>query len=294
VLPFIYPGQDIKEILSNIESSSIPEAHKLMFDWIKGFTKNSAALSQADIDHLRQGGITDKEIAEWANVAATQTWFVMSADGGGIPLEGDTVIGSVIGNDRGYYHKVKANKVLLGENQVSFNNTSFIESDSAAMSEIEPWAQARYGFVPNLFKAVSLSADYNPRHQLALELLEGPQSDSLSPAQHAMVRRLVNRLNRGTYLDRTTSEQINIRAPGIDLDNCDLAEFTGQDEAVLKFASKLLKNSYKVTEKDAVGFKACGLDDEAYVDVINTVSIQTSLDRLTNALGVVADDKPLI
>jgi hypothetical protein len=37
-----------------------------------------------------------------------------------------------------------------------------------------------------------------------------------------------------------------------------------------------------------------GLDDEAYVDVLNTVAIQTSLDRLANVLGVRVDEQPLL
>jgi len=37
-----------------------------------------------------------------------------------------------------------------------------------------------------------------------------------------------------------------------------------------------------------------GPDDEAYVDILNTVSIQTSLDRLANALGVRPDPVPLL
>lgn len=294
MLPFVYPGQDVKEILSDIESASIPETHKLMFNWIRGFTQNSANLTSAEIDCLRQGGINDQEIVEWANVAATQTWFVMSADGGGIPLEGGAVVGSVIGKERSYYHNCAAKTLSSIESSVSLNDTCYVETDAADVQEIEPWAQQRYGFVPNLFKAVSLSPDYNPRHQLAMELLDGPQSGSLSPAQHAMVRRLVNRLNRGTYFDRTTSKLLKMYAPGINLDNCDLTKCDGQDRVVLEFAEKILKNSYKVTAKDAAGFRECGLDDEAYVDVINTVSIQTSLDRLCNALGVMADEMPLI
>jgi hypothetical protein len=36
------------------------------------------------------------------------------------------------------------------------------------------------------------------------------------------------------------------------------------------------------------------LDDEAYVDVLNTVSIQTSIERVANMFGVVPDDAPLL
>ena len=63
---------------------------------------------------------------------------------------------------------------------------------------------------------------------------------------------------------------------------------------VLEFARKTACSTYKITEKDAVSLREVGLDDEAYVDILNTVSIQTSLDRLANALGVRPDPTPLL
>jgi hypothetical protein len=49
-----------------------------------------------------------------------------------------------------------------------------------------------------------------------------------------------------------------------------------------------------VTEKDADGFRDAGLDDAAYLDVLDTTAIQNALDRLSWALGVPADTKPLL
>ena len=49
-----------------------------------------------------------------------------------------------------------------------------------------------------------------------------------------------------------------------------------------------------INEDDAQRFREVGLDDEAYVDVLNTVAIQTSLDRLANSLGVRPDQQPLL
>jgi alkylhydroperoxidase family enzyme len=66
------------------------------------------------------------------------------------------------------------------------------------------------------------------------------------------------------------------------------------DRAVLTLATKFARNAYKVTEKDAISLREVGLDDEAYVDILNTVSIQTSLDRLANVLGVQPDVLPLL
>ena len=45
-------------------------------------------------------------------------------------------------------------------------------------------------------------------------------------------------------------------------------------------------NTRKVVAADAQSFRDVGLDDPAYIDVLNTVAIQTSLDRLANVLGV--------
>ena len=114
-----------------------------------------------------------------------------------------------------------------------------------------------------------------------------------------MVRVLVSHLGRGRYSE-PTSKALLSRVPGgeelvdrLGRDTLD-ADWNPIDRAVLSLATKFVRNTYKVTEKDAIGLREVGLDDEAYVDILNTVSIQTSLDRLTNALGVQPDPVPLI
>jgi alkylhydroperoxidase family enzyme len=66
------------------------------------------------------------------------------------------------------------------------------------------------------------------------------------------------------------------------------------DRVVLDLAGRFVRNTYKVTEKDAISLREVGLDDEAYIDILNTVAIQTSLDRLANTLGVAPDPTPLL
>jgi alkylhydroperoxidase family enzyme len=73
-----------------------------------------------------------------------------------------------------------------------------------------------------------------------------------------------------------------------------LHDWEPQDRAVLDFAHKATRNAYKVVAADAQSFRDVGLDDEAYIDVLNTVAIQTSLDRLANVLGVRPDSAPLL
>jgi alkylhydroperoxidase family enzyme len=306
VLPLIYPGQDIPALLDDIDGAAIPELHKLMFNWVRKFTRESAAMTMDDIRTLRQGGVSDRDIVTWAQVASVQNWFVMSADGGGIPLEGDAVVGRVRGEERDFYHRSDIVSASPDAGTCDYpappqGGIAWVEGndEEPTLGAVSDWGEQRYGFMPNLFRALSLVPEINPRHVLALELLERPQSDSLSPRQHAMVRRQVNRLNQGRYFDETTAHFLS------PYDDADLlrdrlgagfgdAQWDAADRTVLDFASKLVRHAYKVTAGDAQAFRDNGLDDRAYIDVLNTTSIQTSLDRLTNSIGVLADREPII
>jgi hypothetical protein len=300
VLPFIYPGRNIQQMLEDIDATDIPDIHKLMFAWVKQFTTSSSNLTHGDTKRLAEAGIPDRDIVEWANVASTQTWFVMSADGGGIPLEGNDLVGSVLGQERAAYHQSEVETARGGSpasGKPDGDHTNWVTTDRDKLGSISAWANDQFGFVPNLFEVTSLAPHYFPRHKLAIELLSAPQSASLSPRLHAMVRRLVNRRNDGEYFEATTRKQITSHDPAVVqvLDNeSDFAGLEELDRTVLEFADKLVRHAYKVTEKDAQTFRDCGLDDEAYIDVLNTVSIQTSLDRLCNSLGIQPDDGSLI
>lgn len=306
MLPFIYPDKDIAQLLDDIDQADIPALHKLMFNWVRKFTCESARMSFEDIQVLRNGGVSDVDIVTWAQVASVQNWFVMSADGGGIPLEGDALVGRVRSKDRNFYHDSDLETVnpVVGEAVQSASlegGIAWVASDDEepGLAVLASWAKPRFGFMPNLFRALSLVPSVNPRHKLALELLERPQSDSLSPRQHAMVRRQANRLNQGRYFEQTTARFLSSHEDADRLQQrlgADYGEFDwdARDRTVLDFVTKLVKNAYKVTAKDAQAFRDNGLDDRAYVDVLNTTSIQTSLDRLSNSLGVVADAGPII
>ena len=290
MLPFIYPGVDAKKILENVQESDIPSLHKAMFNWIKGFTVDSANLTAADIQALRDVGVPDRDIVDWANIACTQTWFVMSADGGGIPLEGNAVVGSVIGLERDAYHcgNVETVPVTCNSIRPAVDDCCWVATNENNLDGISEWANKRFGVMPNLMKSVSLTPQHLPRHTLALDILSSPQTEGLSPRLHALVRRWVNRRNQGQYFDSPTRSLLLQHQEG-DLSGFDVENYDDVTKTVLTFADKVVRHAFKITARDAESFQAVGLDDETYVDVLNTVSIQTSMDRLTNALGVTPD-----
>jgi uncharacterized peroxidase-related enzyme len=244
---------------------------------------------------------------QWATLGSTQSWFTASADGGGIPLEGDALTGTGVGRRRDAYEATREGLLAASFDTVSPRSElddgglAWVEIDESTdeYRETSRWAEQRYGCIPNLLRAVSLQPSYYRRHRLALELLEAPRSASLSPRHHAMIRVVVSHLNRSRYGEPTSTALLS-RAGGERgladrlREEPERADWSLIDRVVLALATKFARNAYKVTEKDAISLREVGLDDEAYVDILNTVSIQSSLERLANVLGVRPDPVPLL
>ena len=308
MLPQVYSDSEIAaKIVEDPAAAPIPELHKAMYSWICKFVRNSWEMSADDMQVLRGAGVSDHEIAVWAQIATLQTYLGMMSDGGGVSLDYGRKFGPVVGRDRSSYTQAPEG-LLAGAPgaknctpQPSDNADAWIVAGEpgAEYEHAANWATLRYGFVPNMFKAVKSEPRFLRCNISGLELLEAPQSETLSRWQHALVRALVSGLNRCSYSAGTT------RALLQQFDGGDAAyeKVTGPwdpeaweetDRLVLAFAIKAARNAYKIVERDAQGFRDAGLGDEGYVDVLNTVAIQTALDRLVNSLGVTLDDRSIL
>ena len=308
MLPLVYSDADLaQQIVEDPQSAPIPEIHKAMYAWVEKFTRRSWEMGPEDTQALRDAGATDRDIAAWAFAACGQTWWVMMGDGGGVALEGDMPVGPVVGKTRDWYTESPEGMLAqqsagnLAGSLANGHGSAWIDSDenTPEFKKAAAWAQERYGFVPNLFSSVSLAPESFRRHTSALELLERPQSATLTPRRHALVRALVSKLNRCDYSAVTTRALLESMPDGRTLYNTIVCpwnpdDWDDTDRVVLEFAIKATCSTYKITEKDAQTFRDCGLGDAAYVDVLNTVAIQSSLDRLANSLGVAVDHSPLL
>ena len=320
------------------QSADIPKIHKAMFRWMEKLVKRSSEASEQDIHELRQLGATDSEIAEWLEVACTLIYNTICADSAGAPMDDDGM-GSALNRDRSYYHDPEQRDAAKPNTDVSFGMESKFNQvvgrfaaqqesrENSALSRTEnnetrtqqsqalgwltaPCASAvyeesavaaisRYGFVPNLFKAISASGLLYGRHQLALDLLEKPQSTTLPADLHALARAATVVLDRCDYFIPTVAHLLEERTDGaIDFQRLvpDPVAIASNDQQylILNFVEKLVRNPYKVTEKDALAFLSAGFDETAYTDVFNIVGLQRSLDVLANCLGLPADSTPLL
>jgi alkylhydroperoxidase family enzyme len=301
----IYQDPDVaRNVGEDPQSAPIPELHKAMFRLAKTFVQNSWEASSEEIETLRTLGASERDISEWLQIASIQTWFTHSADAGGIPLEGDAVTGPVLKHERIFYHEgaiQDREPISVAANGAEPAGNSWLREDrtNPSYTNAATWAEQRYGFAPGLFDALSACPDFYPRHQLALELLEGPQSKSLNPSLHALVRATVVSVDRCGYFGPTVTEMLRSTGAGTtDLEvlreSPDSHFEEPQTRVVLAFVQKMARHAFKITEADAEAFRAVGLGHEVYVDVFNTVAIQQSLDRLANCCGLTADGGPLL
>jgi len=318
----IYPdAATVAAVGEDPQSADIPELHKAVFRWLEKFVNTSWDASAEDLEQLRAHGASDSDIAEMLNMASLQVYLVSIADAGGIPLESELEdSGSALSEfsslhrDRSYYHdrdaqspQVSASFERRLQKQARIADAGDAASDGwlsapcsgDAYEAAATKAKSRYGLMPKLFSAISACADFYPRHQLALDLLEQPHSTSLSPSLHALARAATVALDQCDYFVPTITVHLQHRFEG-DIQYPDLLPEprslarNDQEQVVLAFAEKLVRFPYKIVDKDAQGFRDVGLDDAAYVDVFNTVALQCSLDRLANCLGVNADSRPLL
>jgi uncharacterized peroxidase-related enzyme len=304
VLLQIYPEATTRDaVLADPQTAPIPDVHKALFRFTERFVRASWEMGPEDLQALRDVGLSEPDVVNWATLGSTQSWFTMSADGGGIPMEAGMTTGPGVGKLREAYEAAPEGLCAppLSEAVAERSNTGVAwvgtDTESPEYQTAAKAAQQRYGFVPNLYAAVSLQPGYYRRHTLALELLEAPQSATLSARHHAMARAIASQLTRSPYGQVTARALLERRAePGLweRLSRYPDADLDPVDRVVLDFASKIARNAYKVTEKDAQSFREAGLDDAAYVDVLNTTSIQVSLDRLANVLGVEPDARPIL
>jgi len=299
----------VRQLAEDFEKAPVPESHKAMFRWVKKFVRGSREMTEANVQTARATGVEHCDVVDWAQLAALQTCFVVQADGGGVFFPDEAAI--AVGQTRVWYASASEGLTAGATGPVVVPATGdspadgicWVETDTASelFRESATRARARWGVVPNLLVATSggRAPALLPRQLMALELLEAPQSRSLSPLLHALVRALVTSLNRSSYSTATIREQVlaaggSLETYGRVAEDYTLHDWDPTEGVVLGFAAKAALNAYRIDARDIDAFRRVGLDDEAYLDVLATVAIQMGIDRIANSLGVRPDAQPLI
>lgn len=70
---------------ADLDAAPVSEAERALLEYTRLLTERPAASTPADIDHLRQAGWTDEQIAEGVYIIALFAFFNRVADAFGLP-----------------------------------------------------------------------------------------------------------------------------------------------------------------------------------------------------------------
>ena len=76
-----------KQLAENYKEADISEQEMSMLEFVEKLTKKPADMVQADVEHLKEAGFSDKDIFDITQVVAYFNYVNRIADGLGIQLE---------------------------------------------------------------------------------------------------------------------------------------------------------------------------------------------------------------
>lgn len=281
---------------------------KAIVNWGQKIARAPQHLTREDFEQICGVGLPIEYVVNLTQRASVQAHFAMCCSCGGVEdlASANVPLERLIGLKEfaaGAAENLTALPLGSGvENSARFElgQTSWVPNpyplpDDAVYGPV----LSELGWVPNLFKAVSQSPEYNQRHLYALKLLEQPLTSELKPRHHAMARFLTCLVLDSDYFLPTVKQQLARASNGNEASKLSeirppVSSWSDEDRMVLELSQKMVCSAHQITQEDVDS--ACvtmGWSDMGYVDFMNTVAVQDSLCRLANALGVVPDDRVL-
>ena len=284
------------------------EVTKAIVDWGQKIAWAPQHLTREDFEQICRVGLPVEYVVNLTQRASVQAHFAMCCSCGGVDdlASANVPLERLIGLKE-FAEGAAENLTALPLGSGFECSTKFEAAQTSWVPNLHPLPDdpvfgpvlSELGWVPNLFRAVSRSPEYNRRHLYALRLLEQPLTSELKPRHHAMARLLTCLVLDSDYFLPTAKQQFSRASDANEAFEFDEtwvqdSNWCAEDRVVLELGQKIVCSAYQITQEDV--HSACGTmgwSDLGYVDFMSTVAVQDSLCRLANALGVVPDDRVL-
>ena len=161
----------------------------------------------------------------------------------------------------------------------------------AEMRELIAAAREKFGFVPNVLRALALRPDHFLawwRHYDPLMRGEG----RLSRAEREMIALVVSRINDCEYCLASHSSYLRELTGDPTLPDRIVAnwrrveELSDRERALLAFAEAITLDSARLEPEDIEALRGVGLDDEAIYEAAEVAAMFNYTNRILNALGI--------
>lgn len=149
-----------------------------------------------------------------------------------------------------------------------------------------------FGFVPNYFQALGRSPDLIKAHLVFGSAILGP--GALTQALKEKIGLVVSGINSSSYciaihmelLRRMGVEKAVGRKLVTDYPNAPVEE---KEKVLYRFADKLTRKPFEITQADADAVRQAGWSEDALVETVLTVAWMNFINRVSTGLGLVAE-----
>jgi len=152
-------------------------------------------------------------------------------------------------------------------------------------------AREKFGFVPNVLRALALRPDHFLAWWRYYDLLMRGEG-RLSRAEREMIALVVSRLNDCEYCLASHSSYLRELTGDPTLPDRIVAnwrrveELSERERALLAFAEAMTLDSARLEPEDLEALRSVGLDDEAIFEAAEVAAMFNYTNRLLNALGI--------
>ncbi|MEE8350191.1 MAG: hypothetical protein V3R94_11505 [Acidobacteriota bacterium] len=264
-------------------------------------------LTRGDLNLLRDGGYSEKQVLDIVLVTAYRHYITRIANGTGIEIGADRVERSIL-SQYTYAHdsvvtppsqigELPGDGATIGQVLESADEGFWVESPDLSTvganleRECQQWEQ-RIGFVPNWLRAISRhEASAVAASEFALYCTFG--GSPLGSSREHLIGCLVASLLRTPYFyclhGSFLKEQETFGELLVNVEGWREADLSEQDQVLLDFSEQMTRNAHQVTQEKVDRLKATGFSESEVLDVIVLTSFLNCFCRVANALGVPLD-----
>lgn len=287
------PGRQVDDLLTDYHQAGLAAADTALLDFTHKLSQLPTWIGRQDVERLRGNGFTDQAILEAVLVTAlTQFLCTLSA---GLGAEPDFENGSLP-------PRVAAPLAAPSEGFPSGHAREepkrHLQAADLSPASFPPFAffEARFGFVPNIFRSQTLRPDVVAAEARVVEAVL-LREDVLSRARKEFILLAVSAANLNTYCVAVHVEML--RNLGVPEDVSDqiaidhrFADLPAADKALLDFALKLARRPAEFSREDVEGLREAGLTDEQILEAVVMTALTMFLNTLQMGLGAVPDFEP--
>jgi uncharacterized peroxidase-related enzyme len=85
---YLKPGEELQAIASDHHAAGLDAADAAVMDFAEKVVDDAASITQADVDHLRELGLSDEDVFDVALAAAARCFFSKTLDALGVQPDG--------------------------------------------------------------------------------------------------------------------------------------------------------------------------------------------------------------